>query len=235
MRPFLSGALADAPHALAVLGVAAGAVALLLWLWMLRRLVGRILGRAQRPRSMVGYLVAIVVSAGCAVIAGLALMLVVALAGYRALLVHTRVAEVQCIELAPGKLRLYFVAIEPDGTRGPTQTYDLDGDEWTVGGEVLRFRRELASLGFRPYAGITRVEGRWHRAADANHHLPTAYDLHASTLGVWRWLQRNGTRGPLHWAVAGVHGSAVSQQPDRLAVFDVMLTADGYVLDKRSM
>jgi hypothetical protein len=228
-------ALADAPRTLLALGVGAAAFASLLLLWIARRALRRVFGRPQRTLSWTRHLVALAFAALFVGVAMASLMLAAALVGYRALAARMRVAEVQCIELQPGRLRLYYVPIERDGVRGATQSFDLDGDEWTVGGEVLRFRPRLAALGLVPVAGITRVEGRWHRAEDANAHKPTAYDLHASTLGAWRWLQRNGTRGPLKWVVDGVNGSAVSQQADRRAVFDVMLTPNGYVLDKRSL
>jgi len=226
--------LADAPRLLLWTGLVAGGITVLLWLWIVRRIGRRLRGAPQRPIGFARYVVAFAVSLCCAACSAFALMATAALSGYRALAEHAKVAEVQCIELSPGKLRLYYVPIER-GVRGATQTYDLDGDEWTVGGEVLRFHPQLVALGLRPYARVTRIEGRWSRAADANRHRPTAYDLHASSIGAWRWLQRNGARGPLHWLVAGVHGSAISQEPDRLAVFALMMTADGYVLDKRSL
>jgi hypothetical protein len=232
---FVPDALADAPRTLLAVGGGAAVLAILLWSWIAKRVLGRMLGRSQPAHSWAVHVVATAFSVLCASVAIASFMLGAALAGYRALATRVRVAEVQCIELQPGKLRLYFVPVERDGVRGPTRTFDLDGDEWTVGGEVLRFRPRFASLGLVPVAGVTRVEGRWHRAEDANAHKPTAYDLHEHTLGVWRWLQRNGTRGPLKWVIEGVNGSAVSQQADRRAVFDVMLTPNGYILDKRTL
>ena len=66
------------------------------------------------------------------------------------------------------KLRVYLVPIDNDGARGATEIYDLDGDEWQVGGDVLRFRPFMTALGVQPVFRLTRVEGRWNAAADAN-------------------------------------------------------------------
>jgi hypothetical protein len=227
--------IVEAPRTLLATGAGAALLALLLWLWMLRRLLGAVFGRAQRPWSGARYLVVLLLTLALGAYGLGALMVAAALTGYRAFTERTHVAEVQCIDLAPGKLRLYYVELTPDGRRGPTRTFDLDGDEWTLGGEVLRWRPSLTALGAKPFAGVTRVEGRWSHAADANAHKPTAYDLHQDTIGTWRWLQRHGTDGPLRWMVDGVHGSAVSQQPDRRVLFDLFITPDGYVLAKREI
>jgi hypothetical protein len=48
-------------------------------------------------------------------------------------------------------------------------------------------------------------------------------------------LYRTADRAPLKWLVAGAHGQAVSQLPDRRAVYDVYVTPNGYVLDKRTL
>jgi hypothetical protein len=223
----------EAPRLLLATGAAAVFLAAILGLAMLRRMARGVVGRNEKPWGIVRWLLTLIVSLALAGYGASALMVAAALTGYRAFSDKTRVAEVQCIELEPGKLRLYYVELDPAGKRGATRTFDLNGDEWTVGGEVLRWRPFLTALGAKPYAGITRVEGRWSKAADANAHKPTAFDLHADTIGTWRWLQHNGERGPLKWAIDGVHGSAVSQQADRLAVYDVSITPDGYVLSKR--
>ena len=226
--------IAEAPRLLLLTGVGAALLAIFAWLWIARRVLRRVFGRAQSPWGVGRYAVLWLCSIACAGYGLGAIMVAAALTGYRAFTARTRVAEVQCIELAPGRLRLYYVELEPDGRRGATRTYDLDGDEWTVGGEVLRWKPAIVSLGAPPFHGVTRVEGRWHRADDANAHKPTAFDLHTDTVGAWRWLQRHGTDGPLRWVVDGVHGSAVSQQADRRALFDLFITPDGYVLAKRA-
>ncbi len=51
----------------------------------------------------------------------------------------------------------------------------------------------------------------------------------------WKRLYRDADKAPLKWLVAGAHGQAVSQLPDRRAVYDVFVPPNGYVLDKRAL
>jgi hypothetical protein len=204
---------------------------------MLKRMARRLSGELQPPVSGTRYLLAffsglLLLAAGFA-----ALGLSLALGGYQRFTHKTQVAEVQCVELDRGKLRLYLVPIEPDGLRGATETYDLSGDEWTVGGDVLRFRPLVTALGVSTVFRLSRVEGRWSTAADANQHRATAYDRHPpGALGTPAWLAlyRSGARGPLGWLVAGAHGQAVSQLPDRLAVYNLYVSAGGFILEKKT-
>ena len=161
--------------------------------------------------------------------------LVVALRGYRQFTKRTLVAELQCIELAPRRLRVFYVPISAKGVRGPSETYDVAGDEWTVGGDVLRFRPFLTALGVETVHKVTRIEGRWIGAKDANEHGGTAHDIGGGTTSAWLNLYRDGQRGPLRWFIDGAHGQAVSQLPDRRALFDLHVTPNGYVLSKRAL
>jgi hypothetical protein len=200
---------------------------------VLRRLGRAVLRRPQPPWSRARYLFVLAFSA-LTVGAGLtALGLWMAIAGLGDVGKKTHVAEIQCIELRPTRLRVYYVPIERDGRRGATETYDLDGDEWTVGGDVLRFRPLLVHLGVDTVYQVTRVEGRWLKASDANAHPATANDRGATGRG-WLALYRDGTRGPLGWLIAGAHGQAVSQLPDRRALYDLYVTPNGFVVEKKT-
>jgi hypothetical protein len=137
--------------------------------------------------------------------------------------------------MQPHKLRVWLVPIERDGTRGATETYDIDGDEWTVGGDVLRMRPFLTVLGVETVYNLSRVEGRWLKAADANVHHGTAFDRGGGTGPGWLTLYKAGTKGPLGWLVAGAHGQAVSQLPDRRALYDLYVTPNGLVVEKRTL
>ncbi len=225
---------ATAPRPLLVVGLVAGLCAAWLTLRLLRRIGQRALGRGARPIGLLGGGVSLLFALALGVVAATSLGAFVALASYRAFTARTHIAEIQCIELSPAKLRLYYVGIEADGRRGATETYDLDGDEWTVGGEILRFKPALVVLGLSPVYAVHRIEGRWRHAAEANAHRPTAYDREGGVGKGWLLLERHGTRGPLAWMIAGVHGQAVSQLPDRLTVYDLFVTPNGYIIEKRA-
>jgi hypothetical protein len=219
---------------LVALGAAAGLLGLLPILWIVKR-AGR--GLARRPQPPVSggrYVLAVVTSLVMLAVGFATLSLVAMLSSWSAFTKKTHVAEIQSFELGPHKLRVYLVPIEHDGVRGSTEIYDLDGDQWQVGGDVLRFRPSLTALGVDTVFRLTRVEGRWNAAADANSHKGSAFDR-APPSTMWTRLYRDADRAPLRWLVAGAHGQSVSQLPDRRAVFDLYVTPNGYVLDKRSL
>jgi hypothetical protein len=204
-----------------------------LW-WMARRATRRLGSHPQPPVSGSRYLMALVVGIVGIAVGVSALSLVVMLQGWRAFTHKTHVAELQCIELGPHKLRVYLVPIDGDGARGATEIYDLDGDEWQVGGDILRFRSFMTALGVQPVFRLSRVEGRWNSAADANAHRATAFDR-APPSTAWLGLYRGADKAPMRWIVDGAHGQAVSQLPDRRAVYDIYVTPNGYIVDKRSL
>ena len=216
--------------------IGAGGVLLGLWpfIWILRRAGRRIGSRPQVPVPVSRYLIAFVFGLISIAVGVSALSLVVMLQGWRAFTHKTHVAELQCIELGPHKLRVYLVPFDSDGARGATEIYDIDGDEWQVGGDVLRFRPFMTALGVQPVFRLTRVEGRWNAAADANAHKGTAYDR-APPSAAWLGLYRGADKAPMRWIVDGAHGQAVSQLPDRRAVYDIYVTPNGYIVDKRSL
>lgn len=204
-----------------------------LW-WMARRAGARIGSRPQPPVAASRYLAALVVSIVGIAVGISAMSLVVMLQGWRAFTHKTHVAELQAIELQPHKLRVYLVPIDGDGARGATEIYDLEGDEWQVGGDILRFKSFMTAVGVQPVFRLSRVEGRWNNAADANTHKGSAFDRSPPSTA-WLGLYRGADKAPMRWIVDGAHGQAVSQLPDRRAVYDIYVTPNGYIVDKRSL
>src|SRR5690349_7189271 len=103
-------------------------------LWIGRRMFRAVARRPQPSVAFSRYLSALGTAALLLGVAFGAGGILLTIRGYRTFTNKTHVAEVQCMELAPSKLRVFYVPIEPDGVRGATATYDIDGDEWTVGG-----------------------------------------------------------------------------------------------------
>jgi hypothetical protein len=206
-----------------------------LW-WMVRRGARRFGSHARfiEPVGPGRYVGALVASIVFFAIGLSALSLVMMLRGWRAFTKKTHVAELQCIELGPHKLRVYLVPIDGEGARGATEVYDVDGDQWQVGGDVLRFRPFMTALGVQPVFRLSRVEGHWNLAADSNSHKGSAYDR-APPSASWLGLYKRADKAPMRWLVDGAHGQSVSQLPDRRAVFDIFITPNGYVVDKRTL
>ncbi|MDB4966142.1 MAG: hypothetical protein JWN44_1831 [Myxococcales bacterium] len=219
-----------------LIAIGLGGLLLGIWplVWMALRAGRRMGGRDQIPVGAGRYLSALLSSILFLAIGLCALSLMVMLQGWRAFTKKTHVAELQCIELGAHKLRVYLVPIDNDGERQATEVYDVDGDQWQVGGDVLRFRSFMTALGVQPVFRLTRIEGHWNAAADANTHTGTAFDR-APPSSAWMGLYRGADKAPIKWLVDGAHGQAVSQLPDRRAVYDIYVTPNGYIVDKRSL
>lgn len=219
---------------LMVIGV--GGLLLGLWplWWMLKRAGTRLGGGLQPPVAGTRYLMAFVTSVVLIAVGLVTLSLLAMLQGWRAFTKKTQVAELQCIELAPHKLRVYLVPIDSDGARAATEVYDVEGDQWQVGGDILRFKSFVTAFGVQPVFRLSRVEGRWNSAPDANAHKATAFDR-APPSTAWLGLYRGADRAPARWLVDGAHGQYVSQLPDRRSIYDIFITPNGYIVDKRSL
>src|SRR4030095_4879150 len=112
----------------------------LLCAWLVKRF-GRALFR--HPQPAVGWTRHVLAIGFAALFVGVGLAaagLMFALQSYDMFTRKRLVAEVQCIEMAPSRLRVFYVPIDHDGARGATETYDIDGDQWAVGADVLRFK-----------------------------------------------------------------------------------------------
>jgi hypothetical protein len=217
-----------------VIGVAGVLMGLWPLWWMARRAARRVGSRLQPPVAASRYVLALITSIVGIAVGLSALSLVAMLQGWRAFTHKTHVAELQCIELGNHKLRVYLVPIDGDGARGATEIYDVDGDQWQVGGDVMRFRPFMTALGVQPVFRLSRVEGHWTAAADANTHKGTAFDRTPPSTA-WLSLYRGADKAPMRWLIDGAHGQFVSQLPDRRAVYDIYVTPNGYIVDKRSL
>jgi hypothetical protein len=226
--------LLEMRHALLLL-VGIGGLCLGIWplLAVIKRLGRAALRRPQRSWGMTRYLTTVATGAFLTGVGVASLGLWMALAAFGEVGKKTHVAEIQAIEMGPSKLRVFYVPVDGKGHRGATETYDVDGDQWQIGGDVLRFRPMLGHLGVDTVYQVTRVEGRWLRAEDANAKKASAYDRGTTSSG-WLALYQHGTRGPLGWMVQGVNGNAVSQLPDRRALYDLYVTNDGFIVDKKT-
>jgi hypothetical protein len=202
--------------------------------WLLKRFGRGVTNRPQPPVAGGMYVAAVLASIIGIAAALAAVSLLAMLQSYRMFTKKTHVAEVQAVEMGPHKMRVFLVPIERDGVRGATEIYDLDGDQFLIGGDVLRFKPFLTALGVETVARLTRVEGHWDSAADANAHKGSAHDR-APPSTAWARLYRGSDRAPISWMVAGAHGNFVSQLPDRRALYDIYVTDKGYVLDKKSL
>lgn len=113
------------------------------------------------------------------------------------------------------------------GRPGPAQIFQLAGDLWSIGGDLLVWRGWAQLAGMRTWYKITRIEGRYATAARANTGPPTAYDVNGGSDWLWRFLYRWQAWLP---GVEAVYGGSVFLPPDPQKQFIVYATPTGLLV-----
>jgi hypothetical protein len=109
--------------------------------------------------------------------------------------------------------------------------YRLRGQQWTIEGHILKWDDWLNFLGLRTMYKLTRVRGRYLRAADEMNEPATVYSLVANEDAPrWRWLYEYGARLPF---VQAVYGNTVFTFPSESKSFDIYVTTSGFMIIER--
>lgn len=103
----------------------------------------------------------------------------------------------------------------------------MAGDQWTIGGEFLKWHPGLNLLGFKSCHKLTRLSSRYLRVEDEIRGLRSAYDLNGGTDLLWRILYRLGNRLPLVEAVYGNAAYVMLQPGSRWGLY---VTLSGYLV-----
>ena len=162
-----------------------------------------------------------------AVIAGLAVW--AGLRSFRVFLEEELVAVVQC-EPAPADARYKFLLEVTQMERGlpvRREKFPMTGDQWNVGGDLLKWKPWAAFLGAKRLHKLTRLSSRYDQAKDELEQPRCVYDLNGGTNLFWRCLRRWGVSLPF---VDAVYGSAayVPVQPRKR--WGVYVTHSGYLI-----
>ncbi len=141
-----------------------------------------------------------------ALVAGLALW-----AGFRSFHVFLEedlVAVVQCEAAPDGIGYQYLVEITQmeNQVPGRREKFPMSGDQWSAGGEILKWAPWLTFLGVKSCHKLTRLSSRYETAKEEMNQPRFAYDLNGGSTPPWRWLRRWGARLPF---VDAVYGNSV--------------------------
>ena len=151
------------------------------------------------------------------------------LRSYRAFTQEELVAAVECQAAPPGADHRFLLRIRPvaRGAPGPEQSFPMQGEQWTLGGDILKWAPWLTALGARPAHKLTRLESRYLAAEEEATRPRSAYDLNGGTSPIWRWLHRFGPSLPL---VDAVYGNAAYTDARPGGRWGVYVTPSGYLI-----
>ena len=141
---------------------------------------------------------------------------------------HEELAAVVWCEAGPeGSGHDFLLEVTPvsKGTPGRTEQFLMKGDQWMIGGAILKWRPWLAYLGARSCHKLTRLNSRYSSIEAERSEPRTVYDLNGGSGFLWCWAYRTGIRLPF---VDAVYGNAVYLPARPRAQWSVYVTHSGY-------
>jgi hypothetical protein len=95
---------------------------------------------------------------------------------------------------------------DKNGHPGVTQTYLVNGDEWMLQGDIIKFPTWLNVLGLHSSYKLTRLEGRFDNSDLERHATHTVVDLNGGDDNFFKTVQSQTWISPI---VQGAYGNAV--------------------------
>ena len=151
------------------------------------------------------------------------------LRSFRAFLEEELVAVVRCEPAPPGLPYRFLVEVTQveRGVPGRREKFPMTGDQWSAGGDILKWKPWLTFLGLKSLHQLTRLSSRYDRAQDEMNRPRAAYDLNGGSRVPWSFLRRWGMLLPFVDAVYG-NAAYVPMQPG--GQWGVYVTHAGYLI-----
>lgn len=142
------------------------------------------------------------------------------------------VAEVRCLPLddSSSSMRLEFTRVEA-GQKHPPLEFRINGDQWALEGDILKWDNWLNFVGLHTMFKLTRVRGRFVNSEDEISQTPSVYSLvKLEEDSRWRWLYKYGHK--LRF-VSAVYGNTVYTFPSKENVYEIFVTTSGFIAKVR--
>ena len=159
----------------------------------------------------------------------LGLSVALTLRSFRAFTEEERVAVVRCEAAPPGATYGFLLEVTQmrGGEPGRQEKFPMVGEQWAIGGDILKWKPWLAWLGAKPCHKLTRLNSRYLEAQQERSSPRAAHDVNGGTSAFWRWLYRWGALLPF---VDAVYGNA-AHVPVRIGGrWGVYVTHSGYLI-----
>lgn len=172
------------------------------------------------------FILLILVSSVAIVLAGMLLQ------SYKNFTSRELVARIHCQPISTTPQRMQLTLLGDLALKFDTNQFELDGDQWAIEGNVLKWSDWLSLFGLRANYKLTRVRGRYLDAQQEQEGRSSVFALSDETSDkMWSWLFRRGETLPL---VHAVYGNSVYTYPDTNKIFNLYVTIDGFMLEVES-
>lgn len=150
---------------------------------------------------------------------------------FRAFTEQRLVAVVRCERPAAGSPHSFLLKVrwvEGEGA-GDWQSFPMQGDQWMIGGDLLKWHPLLSRLGLKNRHKLTRLNSRYWDAPDERSRPRSVYELNGGTDPLWRWLYQAGEWIP---GVETVYGNAAYTPAIAGATWGVYVGLTGYLIKR---
>jgi hypothetical protein len=194
-------------------GGVAGLVGLVLFLWLALRGLARLFDRPRVPLGPATYIILVALCGGMLTVGGAAYGIARLLRDHARLEGRVRLAELRCEKAGPGHVRITFA---PSNSGTSPERIDSVGSACLVSADLVRLRSWPSRLGVSALVRVTKV-GEAERPSQNPVWLSTA-----STAPQW----------PMSLMIRDAQTTSVAAAPDARAVYQVVASPDGLVLEK---
>jgi hypothetical protein len=127
-----------------------------------------------------------------------------------------------------GASTLYLeLTLIQDGEKMETRDFLINGDQWALEGDILKWDDWMNFLGIHTMYKLTRVRGRFINYQDEIEQTPSVYSLvEKEERPQWRWLYQYGHK--LRF-VSAVYGNTVYTFPSQEYIYEVYVTTSGFI------
>ncbi len=180
-----------------------------------------------RVRGVVHRLKRLVAALGCGMVGIGLTALVVLLHSFQMFAGETLVARVSTARLSPEEFELTYVPV-----RGAQpQRVRLRGDQWSVGGGVVKWHPWLTMFGVPSYHKPLRLSGQFSRLERQRAQPPTVEVLDPTGDRVWETLYRVSPWLPF---IDAVYGSCAYVYVEPAVTQEIYVTISGYLIKRAS-
>ncbi len=132
---------------------------------------------------------------------------------------------------ARSSLAAIFGSTNSDVQFAEPQTFEMQGDEVRLGGQVVKLNDLINLLGFKTIYKITRLEGTYLDANDAKTKPVSVFDLNGGVDALFKFYQSN--EGALSFIIDTAEGDYpgknIQNQPVKYGLY---VTEEGFLLDR---
>lgn len=131
------------------------------------------------------------------------------------------IAEITCRKIDNEKMELVLREID----KPKEEIFILKGEQWMIGGDILRWKKPLYFLGLSNLYKLTRLNSRYLKAEKEI--FSTHFDLNGGTDKFWLFLYCYQKYLPF---VEAVYGNSVYTFPKEKVIFRLYVTPSGFSL-----